>query len=162
MNDKENKTKDISMTSVVRRRVYSFGFACMLAALGQVGVYLFMLAVCVRQEYQDVQVASASGIMAAMTGVYAFLTGRLMFLLYEVVQAIERQAEFGQSEHRLQVGAIHRADDEGADEPEPHDYPQGGVPRGFRQGWKGVWISWFTGHLTDYFVIVIYIFFIEI
>lgn len=83
MNDKENKTKDISMTSVVRRRVYSFGFACMLAALGQVGVYLFMLAVCVRQEYQDVQVASASGIMAAMTGVYAFLTGRLMFLLYE-------------------------------------------------------------------------------
>lgn len=83
INDKENKTKEISMTSVVRRRVYSFGFACILAALGQVAVYLFMLAVCVRQEYQDVQVASASGIMAAMTAVYAWLTGRLMFLLYE-------------------------------------------------------------------------------
>ncbi|XP_042880353.1 uncharacterized protein LOC122258461 [Penaeus japonicus] len=71
------------MTSVVRRRVYGFGFACVLTALGQVAVYLFMLAVSVRQEYEDVQVASTSGIMAALTGVYAWLTGRLMFLLYE-------------------------------------------------------------------------------
>lgn len=75
-----NRVRSISG---VRRRVYAFGFVCMLMALGQIAVYMIMLSFSISASYHDPQVAVGSGTMAVLTASYLALTGRLLFLFYE-------------------------------------------------------------------------------
>ncbi|KAK8754066.1 hypothetical protein OTU49_009358 [Cherax quadricarinatus] len=66
-----------------RQRVYWLGIISMVMALGQVVMYLLMLHLVITPEHRDNQVLGMCAGMAAVTAVYIFLTGRLLFLLYE-------------------------------------------------------------------------------